>query len=1036
MLDKIIAFSLRNRAAILLVTAAICIWGCIEAMRAEIDIFPDLNAPTVTVMTEAPGMAPEEVEQLISYPIETALNGASDVRRVRSASSTGFSVVWAEFDWDADAYRARQIVSEKLSEISDRLPSTAGVPTMGPQSSILGEMMIIGLRADSTSLMELRTLADRTLRPRLLSLGGVAQVAVLGGDVAEYQILLNPEKMRLYGVTLEDLNAATADFNTNRAGDVIYDFSNEYLVKASLHTTSCAQLEKAVVKPSEGGRPAVTLGDVARVTVGPESPRLGVASVNTCPAVLLTVSKQPSTSTVDLTAAIEKTLAEERHSLPADVKIDTEIFRQSDFIETSVGNLQLSLIEGAFFVIVVLFFFLMNFRTTLISIVAIPLSVLVTIILFKWMGLTINTMSLGGIAIAIGSLVDDAIVDVENVYRHIRENARLPREERKKVREIVYEASREVRLPILNSTLIIAASYIPLFFLDGIGGRMLIPLGVAFVTALAASTLVALTVTPMLCSYMLAGESRGDRKMREPWVSRQLVRLYGKSLTWTLNHRKAILTATGVLLAGAIAGALSLGRSFLPPFNEGSLTINIATMPGISLEESDRLGREAEKMILEMPEISLVARKTGRAELDEHSLGANMSEIEAPYRLEGRSREEMVADLRHRLSEFPGTSVEIGQPISHRIDAMVSGTEAQIAVKIFGPDLEMLNSLAHRVEKTMKGVDGLVDINVEQQSHRPQIDIKPRRDMLARYGIRNGAFSDAVATMSAGRSVGTVYGSDGMPYDVKMKMERRSGADSAGHGSLLLSELQDVVLESADGPVTLANVAEIVSTSGPNTVRRENAQRRIVVSANVDSRDLHSAVTNLQEAVKESVEMPEGYHIVYGGQFESERESSRTLLLMSGLSLLVIFVLLMGEYRNIAQTLTILLNMPLALIGGVGIMLLTGSDLNIPAVIGFISLMGIATRGGMLLMSHYNSLESGGMPKEETILRGSADRFNPIVMTALTSALALLPLALRAGEPGNEIQSPMALVILGGLVSCTLLNLYVVPVVYSLIKRK
>lgn len=1036
MLNRIIAFSLRNRVAILLMTAAICIWGCIEAMRAEIDIFPDLNAPTVTVMTEAPGMAPEEIEQLISYPIETALNGATDVRRVRSASSTGFSVVWAEFEWDADPYRARQIVSEKLSEISDRLPSNAGVPTMGPQSSILGEMMIIGLRADSTDLMTLRTIADRTLRPRLLSLGGVAQVAVLGGDVAEYQILLNPEKMRLYGVSIDDVKAATEDFNTNRAGDVIYDFSNEYLVKASMHTTNCEELEKAVVKPAEGDGPAVTLADISRVVIGAETPRLGVASVNTRPAVLLTVTKQPATSTVDLTQAIDRMLSEEKASLPGDVKIDTDIFRQSDFIETSVGNLQQSLIEGAFFVIVVLFLFLMNFRTTVISIVAIPLSVLVTIILFKWMGLTINTMSLGGIAIAIGSLVDDAIVDVENVYRRIRENSRLAKDERKSVIETVYEASREVRLPILNSTLIIAASYIPLFFLDGIGGRMLIPLGVAFVTALVASTLVALTVTPVLCSYMLAGEGSGVKGVREPWVSRQLGCLYRASLASVLHHRKAVLIATGVLLLGAIAGGMSLGRSFLPPFNEGSLTINVATVPGISIEESDRLGREAEKIILEMPEISRVARKTGRAELDEHSLGANMSEIEAPYKLDKRSREEMVGELRHKLSALPGTTVEIGQPISHRIDAMVSGTEAQIAVKIFGPDLEMLNSLAHRVEAAMKGVDGLVDINVEQQSQRPQIDIKPRRDMLARYGIRNGSFSDAVATMSAGQSVGTVYGADGIPYDVKMKMDRKVHGDSSSHGSLLLSDLQDVVLESANGPVTLGNVAEIVSTSGPNTVRRENAQRRIVVGANVDSRDLHSAVSELQEAVAQSVALPEGYHVVYGGQFESEQESSRTLLLMSVLSLVVIFLLLMGDYRNIAQTLTILLNMPLALIGGVAILLLTGNNLNIPAVIGFISLMGIATRGGMLLMSHYNSLESEGVSKEETVIRGSADRFNPIVMTALTSALALLPLALRGGEPGNEIQSPMALVILGGLVSSTLLNLYVVPVVYSLIKRK
>lgn len=1026
MLNKIIIFSLRNRVGILITTALLLIWGCITMFRSSVDIFPDLNAPTVVVMTEAPGMAPEEVERMITYPIETALNGATDVRRVRSSSATGFSVVWVEFDWNADPYRARQTASEKLSTVTDKLPPGTGTPTLGPQSSILGEIMIIGLTAsDSTSMMELRTIADRILTPRLLALGGVSQISVLGGDVAEYQIKLMDDRMKYFGITLADVRNAVANLNVNTSGGVIYDYGNEYLVKADIHTSSVSEIEKSVIRSDESG--VVTLADIASVNIDSKTPRLGVASVNTNPSVLLTVTKQPLASTIDLTEEIDKTIAETSKSLPNDIKISTDIFRQSDFIDHSVSNLQTSLLEGALFVIIVLFFFLMNFRTTLISVIALPLSIIITVMILDWLGLTINTMSLGGMAIAIGSLVDDAIVDVENVYKRLRENRKLAEPERKSVISVVFEASKEVRLPILNSTLIIVASFLPLFFLDGIGGRMLIPLGISFIIALLASTLVALTVTPVLCSYLLAGKRYNETQTRNPWLSEKLGELYRRGLHNVLNHKKITLGLTGFLLIVAIVCLLPMGRGFLPSFNEGSLTINVSTLPGISLDGSDDIGRKAEEIILSMPEISTTARKTGRAELDEHSLGVNASEIEAPYTLESRSRDEMIRDLREKLSHLPGCNIEIGQPISHRIDAMLSGTEAQIAIKVFGDDLEKLHSIATEIKKNITGIEGIVDVNVEQQTGRPQIDIRPRREMLARYGITNEQFTVFVATMLNGDIVSQVY-ENGIPYDLTLKA---NPADCDG-----INDLSELMIDSNVGKIPLSYVADIVSTTGPNTINRENVSRRIVVSANVDGADLRGAVDKIKDSVNENVDIPEGYYIAYSGQFESEAEASRTLLIASIGALFIIFLLLMQEYRSLGQSMIILVNMPMALIGGVLILAFTGSDLNIPAIIGFISLMGIATRGGMLLMSRYNNLSRQNEPLITRIIHGSSDRLNAIVMTALTSALALIPLAFRGGEPGNEIQSPMALVILGGLLTSTILNLFVVPVLYYYLCRK
>ncbi len=1019
MLNKIINFALSNRFIVLIITGLLLIWGCFTIFKTDVDIFPDLNAPTVTIMTETPGFAPEEVEKLVTYPIETAMNGATDVRRVRSSSAMGFSTVWVEFDWGADVFKARQIESEKLNEVKEKLPPGINTPTIGPQTSILGEIMIISLTADSTSLMQLRTIADRVMAPRILALGGVAQVSVIGGDVAEYQIKLLPERMKYHNVTLDEVRSAASNVNTNASGGIIYDYGNEYIIKGNIHTSSANDIAKSVIRSDENG--IITIGDIALVEIGPEMPRLGLASEKARGAVLLTVNKQPSTSTIDLIKQIETTLVELKSSLPTDAHISTDIFRQSDFIQSSISNLQESLLEGAFFVILVLFLFLMNIRTTIISVVALPLSIIVTLLILYWLGISVNTMTLGGIAIAIGSLVDDAIVDVENVYKRLRQNRLLSTDKRKSIIQVVYNASCEVRLPILNSSLIIVASFIPLFFLSGVEGRMLIPLGISFIVALAASTIVALTVTPILCSYLLSGDKTTKDFEKEPYVSRKMASAYKKSLDVIMHHKKTILIATSISFIFAVILIPFLGRSFLPPFNEGSLTINVSTLPGLSLEESDKIGREAEKIIMSMPEVKTVARKTGRAELDAHSRGANVSEIEAPYTLSSRSREEFVRDVREKLSHLPGTNIEIGQPISHRIDAMLSGTETQIAIKIFGDDLDLLYSSAQDIRNAISDISGVVDINIEQQIGRPQIEITPRREMLTRYGITNEQFATYINTLLGGERVSQVY-DRGIPYNLTLKVN-----DSSRKG---LDDISNLMIDSNQGKIPLNFVADIISTTGPNTINRENINRRIVISANTDGRDLRGAVNEIQKNIEDKVKLPEGYYITYSGQFESEAQASRILMIASLVALLIIFMLLFHQFRNISQSLIILANMPLALIGGVIILIVTNGELNIPAIIGFISLMGISTRNGMLLMSHYNQLKDEGGSLMHRIIHGSTDRLNPIIMTALSSALALIPLALRGDEPGNEIQSPMALVILGGLITSTILNLLVVPVLY------
>lgn len=1024
MLNKIIKFSLTNRLFVLVGAVLLLVGGIYTTARMEVDVFPDLNAPTVVVMTEAKGMAPEEVERLVTFPVETAVNGATDVRRVRSSSTTGFSVVWVEFDWGTDIYRARQIVSEKLAVVGESLPATAGNPTLGPQSSILGEVMILGLTADSTSMQDLRTLADWTIRPRLLSMGGVAQVTVLGGDIKEYQILLSPGKMRHYGVGLDEVMAAANEMNTNATGGILYEYGNEYIIRGILSTDRVGELGKTVVK--RVGSVPVTLGDIAEIKVGAKAPKLGTASHRAEDAVLMTVTKQPATSTLDLTEKLDAAVADLQPSLPADVHIATDIFRQQRFIDSSIDNIRKSLYEGGVFVVIVLFLFLMNVRTTLISLVTIPLSLLVSILTLKFMGLTINTMSIGGMAIAIGSLVDDAIVDVENVYKRLRENRRLPESERRPTLQVVFNASREVRMPILNSTFIIVVSFVPLFFLTGMEGRMLRPLGIAFITALFASTLVALTLTPVLCSYLL-GRDRRERLDRDPFVVRHLQRWYKVALEWTLHRKRLVLGSLGVLLVIALGLFFSLGRSFLPAFNEGSFTINVSTLPGISLEESDAIGRRTEELLLSVPEIQTVARKTGRAELDEHALGVNTSEIEAPFELGKRSKDEVLAEIRAKLKTLPGVNVEIGQPISHRIDAMLSGTQANIAIKLFGTDLNRMFSIGNSIKAAIGGVEGIADLNVEQQIERPQLQIVPRREMLAKYGVTPAQFAEMVDVYLAGATVSQVYEGN-RSFDLTVKVDDASRRT--------MDDIRNLTVDAAGAKIPFSEIAEIRSAAGPNTINRENVSRKIVISANVAGRDLQGVVDDIRRIVGEKITLPEGYRIEYGGQFESAQAASRTLLITSIMSIAVIFLLLFAQFRDLTQSAVVLLNLPLALIGGVFALFFTDGIVSIPAIIGFISLFGIATRNGMLLIDRYNELRREGLPLREAVLHGSLDRLNPILMTALTSALALIPLALGGELPGNEIQSPMAKVMLGGLLTSTLLNGFIIPTMYMLTSRK
>lgn len=1030
MLNRIIKFSLNNRLTILIAAVVLMVIGIYTAKNAEVDVFPDLNAPTVVVMTEANGMAPEEVERIVTFPIETAVNGATNVRRVRSSSTTGFSIVQVEFDWGTDIYRARQIVTEKLSAIGESLPKSVGKPTLGPQSSILGEMMIIGLTIDegneSLSMLDVREIADWIIRPRLLSISGVANVAVMGGDEKEYQVLLHPEKLRHHSVSVQEILDAVQEMNQNVSGGTLYEYGNEYLIRGVLSTKDVAELGQTVVK-SVNGVP-VLLNQLADVEVGAKTPKTGVASNNAKTAVLLTVTKQPNVSTERLTAKLDAALDDIQKTIPQGIAIDREIFRQQRFIDASISNIQEALIEGAFFVVIVLFIFLMNWRTTVISLVTIPLALLVSIIVLHLMGMTLNTMSIGGMAIAIGSLVDDAIVDVENVYKRIRQAAAKAQDEgklkTKQLIDIVFHASREVRMPILNSTLIIVVSFLPLFFLSGMEGRMLVPLGIAFILSLFASTIVALTLTPVLCSFLLknvGNSSEPERPKNDPKLVTWLKARYETALTWALDHRRPVLGSAIGLFLVAIVLFFTFGRTFLPPFNEGSLTISISTLPGIALDESDKIGRQAEELLMQVPEIKTVARKTGRAELDEHAFGVNTSEIEAPFELGKRNRDEFMDEVRDKLKVLPGVSIEIGQPISHRIDAMLSGTQANIAIKIFGNDLNKLYTLGNQVKSTIADIDGVTDLNVEQQVERPQLRIAPRRSMMAKYGVTPSQFADYVHVLLEGEAVSTVYEGNNA-FDLTVKV--------ASHDRDAIQSIRSMMVDANGQKIPFEYIADIEPSVGPNTINRENVQRRIVVSCNVSGRDLSSTVSDIRNRISADVALPEGYHVEYGGQFESEESASRILMLISCISIVLIYLLLYAQFKNTHQAGVVLLNLPLALIGGVFAIAMTGGVVSIPSIIGFISLFGIATRNGILLIDKYNE-NWHQQTDHRYIIDSSLDRLTPILMTALTSALALIPLALGGDLPGNEIQSPMAKVLLGGLISSTLLNMFITPLVYK-----
>lgn len=1031
MLNRIIRFSLENRLIILVASVLLVVGGLYSTSKTEVDVFPDLNAPTVVVMTEAGGMATEEVEQLVTFPIETTVNGSTGVRRVRSQSTNGFSVVWVEFDWNTDIYLARQIVSEKLAGITEQLPDGVSAPVLGPQSSILGEVLIVSLTSDVTSLQDLRTYADWVLRPRLLSTGGVAQVSVQGGDIKEYQILISHDKMKHYGVTLNDVMASTRGMNKNTNGGVRYEYGNEYIIRGITSTNDISDIQTCIVKRDSGS--VITLADIAEVKIGSQEPKLGVASEKGHPAVLLTVTKQPSTGTIELTEQLDKEIEAVKATLPNDVKISTNIFRQSDFIESSIDNVKKSLIEGAVFVVIILMLFLANVRTTVISLITIPLSFLVAMIVLRLLDIGINTMTLGGLAIAIGSLVDDAIVDVENVFKHIRQNREKTEEERIPLLKLIYNASKEVRMPILNSTLIIVVSFAPLFFLSGMEGRMLVPLGIAFITALFASTIVALTLTPVMCSLLL-GKSRGEMP-KEAFVSRWLKEYYRKTLVFALNHGRIIICSTIAIFLVAIGVFCTRGSSFLPKFNEGSFTINISSLPGISLEESDSIGVRAERLLLQVPEIKTVARKTGRAELDEHALGVNVSEIEAPFVLEGRSHEEVFHDIREKLSLLAGANIEIGQPISHRIDAMLSGTQANIAIKLFGTDLNRMFTIGNQIKEAIEDIEGIEDLNVEQQIERPEVKIIPRRELLVRNGISLPEFNEFLAVNLQGETVSQVY-EGGRAFNLIVK----AGQNTNGTG---IEAIKDLVIDTQDGrKIPLCDVADVVSSSGPNTINRENVQRKIVISANTSGRALGDVVDDIKNAVNERISLPEGYSIEYGGQFESQESASRVLYAISLIAVLVILLLLYMQFRDIKEAGIVLLNLPLTLIGGVFALLITDAEVSIPAIIGFISLFGIATRNGMLLITEYKRLNDVNSATEmkrnmsDIIVEGSLSRLNPILMTALTSALALVPLALGGELPGNEIQSPMAKVILGGLISSTILNAFIIPIIYEKISKR
>lgn len=1025
MINNIIKFSLNNKYLIILISLALTVFGIRTATNMDVDVFPDLTAPTVIIMTDAHDLAPEEVERLVTFPIETAVNGAMGVRRVRSSSALGYSFVWVDFDWGTDVYKARQVVSEKLITVQEAIPESVEKPTLAPQSSVMGEIFFLSLQADTTDLATLRTIAEWDIQPMIQATGGVSQVTIIGGDYKQYHILADPMKMNLYNVSTEELAKACRGMSQNSTGKIIREYGNEYVVRGIARTSDITELGNTYIKTIDGN--PVRVDDVARVTVG-SAVKMGYASHNAKPAIIISISKQPNTNTLAVTQRIEKKIKAIQETLPPDVRINTKIFRQADFIETSVNNVKKALLEGAVLVIIILFLFLGSFRTTIISLLAIPLSLLGSVIILHFIGLSINTMSLGGMAIAIGSLVDDAIIDVENVYKRLRENFQLPYNQRKSSFYVVYEASKEIRASILNATLIIIVAFMPLFFLSGMEGRMLKPLGIAYIVSLFMSLLIAMTLTPLLSKMMLSGDKYLSKKEKDSWLSRKLTNSYERTIKWVLNHKKAVILPITVLFVVSLYIFTGLGRTFLPEFNEGALTLAVVTKPGTSLEESNRLGNLVEKELLSIPQVKSTARRTGRGELDTHSQSTNSAEIDVNFMLEGIKQEDFLKEVRTKLSNMPGIVYTVGQPLGHRIDHMLSGTRANIAIKLFGTDLNQMFTIGNQIKENISNIPGLVDVNVEQQIEIPQIQIRPNRSMLAFYGITIKQFNEFVNIALGGEKVANIHEGQ-KTFDLIL----RFNTDYTDK----ISGIMDALIDTYDGKkIPLSEVAEIVSSSGPNSISRENVRRKLVVSANIAERDLRGVVEDIQQNIESGIELPQGYHIEYGGQFENEKKASRMLMLTSIAAILIIFLLLYQEFKNFNLAAIVLINLPLALIGGVFAIYITSGMLSIPAIIGFITLFGIATRNGILLVSRYQYLQQQGVSLYNTLVHGSKDRLLPILMTALTAALALIPLAITGDKPGNEIQSPMAKVILGGLLTSTILNIYIVPIVYQLLSKK
>lgn len=1025
MLNRILTISLQNRLMVLLCAVVLSITGLYIGRNMSVDVFPDLTAPTVTILTEAHGMESEEVEKLVTYQLETALNGSPNVRRIRSSSAAGISIVWVEFEWGTDIYRARQIVSERIPMVRENLPTGLGTPTMAPISSIMGEIMLLGVTSDSLSPMELRTLSDWTIRPMIKSIGGIANVIVIGGDYKQYQVFAHPEKLKYYNITLGDLLKKVQEANVNVSGGFINQHGNQYLIKGNGRAYAIEHLQEAVLKRVNGQ--SIKIKDVATVQIG-AADKIGDGSLNGSPAVILTISKQPDVNTLELTEKLDAAILDLKKTLPVSVEIKNHIFRQADFIQASLDNLSQTLLEGAFFVIVVLFIFLMNWRTTVISLLAIPLSLLVSVIVLKMLGYTFNTMSLGGMAIAIGALVDDAIIDVENVYKRLRKNIRCPKEERQPVLTVVKEASLEIRSSIIIATLIIIVSFVPLFFLSGMEGRLLQPLGIAFITSVLTSLVVAVTVTPVLCSYLLKSEKVLSKQVEGTKVERWLKKKYSGVLVLALKAPKTIIGLTIGAFAISLLLLTELGRSFLPEFNEGSLVISVVGVPGMSLEESNKTGQLVEQLLLEMPEVDVITRRTGRAELDEHAQGVNVAEIDVPFTLNDKGKEQFFEEVRTKLRLVPGVNITLGQPIAHRIDHMLSGTRANIAIKVFGPDLQRLFEIGKNIEESIKSIEGIADVAVDQQIEVPQIRITPKRQMLAAYGITVNDLMEQVDIAFAGEKAGEIY-EEQKYFDLIVRFRKKARNSIESVKSALISLPNN-------GQVSMDQLATVSSVSSPNTISREDVQRKIVVAANVQGRDLRSVVNEIKEIVETTVQIPEGYRVVYGGQFESEAKASQLLLITALLAILIIFLLLYFEFKDVKLSFIVLINLPLALIGGILIVYFTSGILSIAATIGFISLFGIATRNGILLVSRYEDLRKEGKHGVELLKAGALDRLNPILMTAFTTGLALIPLALKGGVPGNEIQSPMAIVILGGLFSATLLNLIVIPCVYELVEKR